>query len=325
MSDIYFKLIGVMKKNVSPKTGSQSGMIGMSWASTGGEASALFNDKYLAADGIENVIRVLDDIETGHFPMLQFVELNACPGGCVGGVATVENPYIARVRLQALRRYLPVSQNRLEQGRYRRLSGRNALPERPRISTGRTSLMRDLDSAAMQKMSEIETLAAIPSRVGLRILRRADVPCVCRGCCAGRPQRIDECIVYMRERINEMAKVSGGGEDHDRFQRAERGAQPDRVFALPEDGRSVARRLYAGDLLSWVMGHAQADDAWLTIMSNGNIVAVATLADVSCVILCEGVEPDAGVCGNAPNEKGVNLLGSAESLFNLSARVKSLL
>ena len=73
MSDIYFKLIGVMKKNVTPKTVSQSGMIGMSWASTGGEASALFNDKYLAADGIENVIRVLDEIETGHFPMLQFV------------------------------------------------------------------------------------------------------------------------------------------------------------------------------------------------------------------------------------------------------------
>ncbi len=84
MSVIYFKLIGVMKKSNTPKAYSQSGMIGMSWASTGGEASALFNDEYLAADGIENVIHVLDEIETGHFPMLQFVELNACPGGCVG-------------------------------------------------------------------------------------------------------------------------------------------------------------------------------------------------------------------------------------------------
>jgi hypothetical protein len=95
------------------------------------------------------------------------------------------------------------------------------------------------------------------------------------------------------------------------------------AFSLPEDGRRV-RGGYAGDLLSWVMGRAQADDAWLTIMSNGNIVAVATLADVSCVILCEGVEPDEGVRERAA-EKGVNLLGSRESVFELSARVKSLL
>ena len=64
------------------------------------------------------------------------------------------------------------------------------------------------------------------------------------------------------------------------------------AFALPQGERDV-RGGYAGDLLSWVMGRAQADDAWLTIMSNPNIVAVATLTDVSCIILCEGVAPDA--------------------------------
>lgn len=95
------------------------------------------------------------------------------------------------------------------------------------------------------------------------------------------------------------------------------------AFALPETGRSV-RGGYAGDLLSWVMGRAQADDAWLTIMSNANIVAVATLADVSCVILCEGVVPDTGVVALA-EQKGVNLLGSEESVFSLSARLKNLL
>ena len=48
-----------------------------------------------------------------------------------------------------------------------------------------------------------------------------------------------------------------------------------------------------GDLLSWVMGRAQADNAWITIMSNLNVVAVASLADTACVILTEGVElPD---------------------------------
>ena len=95
------------------------------------------------------------------------------------------------------------------------------------------------------------------------------------------------------------------------------------AFALPQEERQV-RGGYAGDLLSWVMGLAQADDAWLTIMSNANIVAVATLADVSCIILCEGVLPDAGVVTLA-EQKGVNLLGSEESVFSLSVRLKNLL
>ncbi len=95
------------------------------------------------------------------------------------------------------------------------------------------------------------------------------------------------------------------------------------AFALPQSGRDV-RGGYAGDLLSWVMGRAQADDAWLTIMSNPNILAVATLTDVSCVILCEGVEPDAGVAELAA-EKGINLLGSHESVFALAAQISRML
>ncbi len=111
MSDIYFQLISKMKPDSNIKTFSNSGMIGIGWASTGGEAASLFNEKYLAADGIENVNRVLDQIENGNIPQLEFIELNACTGGCVGGVMTIQNPFIARARLQSLRKYLPVSQN----------------------------------------------------------------------------------------------------------------------------------------------------------------------------------------------------------------------
>ena len=42
---------------------------------------------------------------------MKFIELDACTGGCVGGVLTVQNPFIAKTRLQSLRRYLPVSKN----------------------------------------------------------------------------------------------------------------------------------------------------------------------------------------------------------------------
>lgn len=111
ISDVYFMLISIMKREKTPLPVSRTGMIGVSWATSGGESTAIFNDKYLAADGIENVIDILEKIDNESIPHLEFVELNACPGGCVGGVMTVENPFIARARLQTLRRYLPVSQN----------------------------------------------------------------------------------------------------------------------------------------------------------------------------------------------------------------------
>ncbi len=110
ISDVYFSLLNVMRREKAPQTFEKAGKIGVSWATSGGEASAIFNDKYLAADGIENVNRVLDQLDNGNISSLEFVELNACPGGCVGGVMAVENPFVAKARLQTLRRYLPVSQ-----------------------------------------------------------------------------------------------------------------------------------------------------------------------------------------------------------------------
>lgn len=114
ISEIFPQLSNKMDKLERVETLSNSGIIGVSWASSGGEASALLKEKYLAADGIENVIRVLEEIEDERIGELDFIELNACSGGCVGGVLCVENPYVAIARLQRLRRYLPVSQNHLE-------------------------------------------------------------------------------------------------------------------------------------------------------------------------------------------------------------------
>lgn len=93
-----------------------SGIIGVSWASSGGEAAGLLKERYLAADGIENVINVLEELEDEKLNDLDFIELNCCTGGCVGGVLTVENPYVAKARLQRLRKFMPVSCNSLPDG-----------------------------------------------------------------------------------------------------------------------------------------------------------------------------------------------------------------
>ncbi len=118
ISDVYFALLHVMKRENVPDKSCESGALGIGWASSGGESTAIFNDKYLATDGIENVVNVLEQIENENIQGLEFVELNACPGGCVGGTMTVENPFIAKARLLNLRRYLPITMNAPEAADY---------------------------------------------------------------------------------------------------------------------------------------------------------------------------------------------------------------
>lgn len=81
---------------------------------------------------------------------------------------------------------------------------------------------------------------------------------------------------------------------------------------------------YVGDLLSWVMTHARAGQAWITIMNDLNIVAVAALVRVSCVIVAEGVTVSPEVCRRA-EEHGVCLLSSPRTAYELSAALAELL
>lgn len=113
VNDFYFKIRSKLKDIKNPLPLSQTGIIGLNWAGSGGEATSLLSEKYLAADGVENCIKVLDEVENGTFHNLEFVELNACIGGCVGGTLNVENPFIAKARIRSLRKYLPISRNRV--------------------------------------------------------------------------------------------------------------------------------------------------------------------------------------------------------------------
>ena len=116
IKDIYPVLVQTMDRLTSSELESinASGIIGVSWAQSGGESSGLLKERYLAADGIENVINVLEELEDEKLNDLDFIELNCCTGGCVGGVLTVENPYVAKARIQRLRKFMPVSCNTID-------------------------------------------------------------------------------------------------------------------------------------------------------------------------------------------------------------------
>ena len=94
-------------------------------------------------------------------------------------------------------------------------------------------------------------------------------------------------------------------------------------LCVPDPDREVEGG-YIGDLLSWVMGNAQSGDAWITIMSNDNVVAVAVLTDVACVILSEGVTLDERLRDLA-EKKDINVFSTELSSFTVGAKVAALL
>ena len=96
-----------------------------------------------------------------------------------------------------------------------------------------------------------------------------------------------------------------------------------KTLTLPFPEKEVSG-CYMGDLLSWVMGNSSEGNLWVTIMTNSNIVAVASLVGISAIILAEGVKPDENTIALA-SEKGVNILSSDKSVYELCVLAGALL
>ena len=95
------------------------------------------------------------------------------------------------------------------------------------------------------------------------------------------------------------------------------------VLTMTEPEREI-NGVYIGDLLSWVMGKAQYDNVWITIMSNINVIAVASLSDVSCVLLAEDVTLDNEVLSTA-KQKGINILSTPMSAYDAAIELSGMI
>ncbi len=206
MAEVYIKLVGVMKDIKEPEIQPTAGLIGIGWSITGGEGKALLNERYLAVDGIENVIKVLEDIEDDKLSEVEFIELNACIQGCVGGCLTVENPYVAKTRVRRLMKYLPVSRNKANfEGVFEGLSWEHELEYTP------VWKLDDDVQVAMAKMQEINQL--------LKSLPGLDCgSCGAPSCRAFAEDVVlgfakdDDCIFNMRERMQYMSGTGDADE-----------------------------------------------------------------------------------------------------------------
>lgn len=98
-------------------------------------------------------------------------------------------------------------------------------------------------------------------------------------------------------KVNDLILTSG-------FKVVNEGDNPDREILVP----------YCCDLLSIAMGKMPADSAWVTVMGNINTLAVATLADASCIILAEGSRLDEPALNKA-KEQGITVLMTELPIF----------
>ncbi len=201
IKEIYPKLINVMThSNENQETIAETGRIGIGWAQSGGECAGLVvTDNYLAADGVENVIKVLEDLEDEKLGSVDFVELNICSGGCVGGVLNVENPYIAQAKLKKLRKYLPVSVNHINDSIPVNMLWDADLEYQPVLELADTRQERFIKYAQLEEI--VQTLPGLDcgSCGAPNCLSFAED--IVRGAA-----NIDDCVVRMREKMEKMLK-----------------------------------------------------------------------------------------------------------------------
>ena len=207
--DIYLRLLSPMKhlENVEPMA--SSGIIGMGWASCGGESAARLGDRCVSVDGVGNVIRMLEEIEDGRLPEADFLELSACTQGCVGGCFNVENPYAAKLRLKGLMKGLPVSRNRFR------------LPEEERDVVCRDKELQYLPAfvldqdrgVAFSKLLQIQELEEHLPGLHCGSCGAPSCRAFAEDVVLGRASE-DDCIFKVRERMRSMTGSKAEADDY---------------------------------------------------------------------------------------------------------------
>ena len=201
--DIY----GDLRQNLEREEGElpvRATATGINWGRAGGEARALTRGTTLSVDGIHNVISVLEEVEMGHLTEIDYLECQACIGGCVGGALTFANPHLARMYLQNLASAVGMEGRDLRSGkrllhRYDGFQiGNEIMPRRP------FSLDQDV-ARAITKLEMLEkTLEALP---GLDCGSCGAPTCraLAEDIVRGLSSETD-CVFRLRERVSKLAR-----------------------------------------------------------------------------------------------------------------------
>ena len=201
MMEVYGHLSAQLRKPIDHRVQPSAGAFGVGWANSGGEALAVGIDNSLAVDGIENVIRVLEEIENNKLGDLDFFEGLSCTGGCVGGPLVFEYSYVAKTRIRKLMERLdktPIAQKKTDI---------NELPvyfDEP-IRPNNVMQLDENIGKALKKMEQIDKLER--SLPGLDCGSCGSPTCraLAEDIVMGQSRELD-CVFRLKERVRTLAQ-----------------------------------------------------------------------------------------------------------------------
>lgn len=203
VNDIYLRLLNPMRELEELEPLCTIGKRGVSWAFCGGESRARKDDSYLAVDGIEHVIRMLEDIEDGRLPEADFIELSACTKGCVGGCLNVENPFAAKMRVQQVMKGLPEQAEALPEAEWNLLHFERELEYAP------VFVLDEDRGAAMEKLLKIDQLLRQLPGLDCASCGAPSCQALAEDVALGRASE-EDCIFRMKAK---MAQIDGKDSD----------------------------------------------------------------------------------------------------------------
>lgn len=198
IADTYMKICNVLKTIDKPEQLAQAGLEGVSWARSGGECKATHTIKNIAVDGIDEVIKILEEIENGKLDDTDYVELLACNGGCVGGPLTVENSYVCSNRIRNMIQ-LPVETRPILELDEKRFLWEKAL------EPVQVMKLADNFEEAMQKLEQIDKIFESMPKLDCGACGSPSCKALAEDIVKGVGSEND-CIFKMREKVQSLAK-----------------------------------------------------------------------------------------------------------------------
>ncbi|MDW7656574.1 MAG: [Fe-Fe] hydrogenase large subunit C-terminal domain-containing protein, partial [Bacillota bacterium] len=182
-----------------------AGSTGVRWAYAGGEAIALKMDRFLAVDGIHNVIAILDEVENERLQDVDFIEANACIGGCIGGPLTVANRFSAHARQRAFVASAAAGREKGATGKP--ITGRLELWAEKPLSNPAMQLDDDI-VLALKKYEQMKKIAADLPGLDCGACGAPDCEALAEDIVRGEATETD-CIFKLKERIRSVAAQMG--------------------------------------------------------------------------------------------------------------------
>lgn len=179
---------------------------GIGWGRSGGENQAIGDSRLIAVDGIHNVIQILEDVERGKLSDIDYIEAQACTGGCVGGVLTVENAYITRRRLRMLAAAAAQQVDGFEDEEFiKEMLAREQWFIHDKPIQPRPTLKLDNDMAvAIRKMEQMERIIEDLPGLDCGSCGAPNCQALAEDVVRGLANELD-CMFKLRERVRELA------------------------------------------------------------------------------------------------------------------------